>query len=406
MKTTQQTSLVLLTTAFLATSTAWANQSVSAADEQFDPSSFEHSEDDMRTTGYDGGFFIRDLHNRYSLTVNGKIQTRWSYDHRKNEDDMREFQVRRMELYFSGNFIDPSWIYVIGFEVDDANVNIDEVFITKTFMDDRTWVQAGRFSTPFLLEDMLSSAQQLQVERSLLNKHFTTAVSTGLQAGWQEETYRGIFSYNNGFFHEAPDESANIDDTPDPNAEAFTMRADYKPTGSWKQFRRFSAKRGTEFGVLLGAAGAYQNDYNIQREVWGWTTDAVMQGSGWNVYANVLGADDSFQDGGQVGAAIQGGFFVDPNGDFIEVFTRYEWGDPGTSFIDENGTLENDEHLSLVTAGTNVFFDWDHLKWTTDFGYSFNEVTPGWANSGANWSVDAPGEDGQWVIRTQLQFQF
>ena len=59
-----------------------------------------------------------------------------------------------------------------------------------------------------------------------------------------------------------------------------------------------------------------------------------------------------------------------------EIFARYEYGDDDASATDD---------LSIVTVGFNRYFDKHALKWTTDVGYSFNEVAPIWSSSGAGW---------------------
>jgi hypothetical protein len=46
------------------------------------------------------------------------------------------------------------------------------------------------------------------------------------------------------------------------------------------------------------------------------------------------------------------------------------------------------------------------LKWQTDFGYGFDSVDSMFAQSGAGWLPDSPNEDGQIVIRSQMQLLF
>jgi hypothetical protein len=91
---------------------------------------------------------------------------------------------------------------------------------------------------------------------------------------------------------------------------------------------------------------------------------------------------------------IQGGVFV---ADQWEVFARYEWSD-----FDSAGVSD----LSVVTVGVIRFFNGNNLKWTTDVGVGLNPVASEFAATALGWRADAPGEDGQVVVRSQLQLLF
>ena len=96
----------------------------------------------------------------------------------------------------------------------------------------------------------------------------------------------------------------------------------------------------------------------------------------------------------QVAFFVRGGVFIS---DTVELIAQYEWGD-----LDVDGI----EELSVITVGINKYFDKHNIKWQTDVGYGLNAVAPQWASSGAGWRGDAPGEDGQTVVRSQLQLLF
>ena len=103
-------------------------------------------------------------------------------------------------------------------------------------------------------------------------------------------------------------------------------------------------------------------------------------------------------------ARLRAGVFVS---DDWEVFGRYEWANEDTPADD----------LSVLTIGCNRYFAGQAIKWTTDFGYAFNAISPmfgsGTGGGGlgpggvfTGWRTDTPGEDGQFMIRSQLQFVF
>jgi hypothetical protein len=102
----------------------------------------------------------------------------------------------------------------------------------------------------------------------------------------------------------------------------------------------------------------------------------------------------------QYGAVLQGGVFLT---DDWELFGRYGWGD-----LDFD-----DEELSFITAGATRYFSKHQLKWTTDVGFGLNEVSSMWGGGfiggGGDLTgkrADSPGNDGQVIIRSQLQLMF
>ena len=94
----------------------------------------------------------------------------------------------------------------------------------------------------------------------------------------------------------------------------------------------------------------------------------------------------------------------------VELFGRWEYSTIGRiNFAPANNTL------NVMTLGINYWLDGvKNLKWTTDFGYAFTGIagrgtTPrpaggDYASSGNGWNADP--NDGQWLVRTQLQLLF
>ena len=88
---------------------------------------------------------------------------------------------------------------------------------------------------------------------------------------------------------------------------------------------------------------------------------------------------------------------IRPRSDDWELFARYEWSD-----FDSAGVSD----LSVVTAGVVRYYKGNMLKWTTDVGVGLNPVAPVFAAPGLGWRADAPGQNGQVVVRSQLQLLF
>ena len=112
------------------------------------------------------------------------------------------------------------------------------------------------------------------------------------------------------------------------------------------------------------------------------------------IAAAMRDADDAGLDVDQYGFFIRGGLFVM---DDLELYAQYEWGDLDVDAIEE---------LQVITLGVNKYWDKHNLKWQSDLGFAFDEVSSAWASDSSGWRADAPGEDGQIVVRTQVQLLF
>jgi hypothetical protein len=84
-----------------------------------------------------------------------------------------------------------------------------------------------------------------------------------------------------------------------------------------------------------------------------------------------------------------------------ELVARYE----GSS-VDVN--FGGAEDFSALTVGGNCYLSRNQSKFSVDFGYAFDAVSAIYAPYAIsnNWIEDPAGEDGQWLIRTQLSFSF
>jgi hypothetical protein len=354
------------------------------------------------TAGWDRGFFIAAADESFRLRIEGYLQVRYAASLRDDsgDDDTRSgFELRRTRVKFRGHVIDPSWQYsmTISYGRSDGVARLSDGFLLKTF-DDTWYLKAGQFKPPLLREELMSAKRQLAVDRSLVTRSaaFNQGRAQGVEAGFEGERLRGRAMVSDGL------RSANTGALEEDTELALTGRAEWLAAGTWKQFRDFSAQPGDGRGALLGAAIHYQRDeYGTARgpeeKRLIMTADASLELSGVGVFAAVNwehNEADGRSDRDRIGVVAQGGAFVTER---AELFARYEWGD-----YDEPGVAD----LSVLTAGFNWFIDGHRLKLTTDVGYAFKEIDEVWASGGASWLADAPGRDGQVVVRSQLQLLF
>jgi hypothetical protein len=201
--------------------------------------------------------------------------------------------------------------------------------------------------------------------------------------------------------------------------------------------------RGEQSGLLLGAAmnwqqGGQQNvaatttdvtpgSGNAEGIFYTWTVDATWELGGASLFGSwamntaydlPLG-DNSINT---YGAMVQAGYFVSQN---VELFARWEWmstaGTPDNNPINPSTNVrgENINFLSaynsfvnnIGTVGFNWYLGGRGLKFTTDFGVSWNPLIFqtglfGDNISGAEYRQEGIGGGGQLVARTQLQLLF
>lgn len=358
------------------------------------------------TAGWDRGFFLASPDGNYRLRVQGQIQFRYAMNFRDSDDSIDStthgFENRRTKLNFSGNVIDRTWKYRVqgAFNRSGGDFGLEDAWIQKDF-ENGFYIRAGQFKPPVLREELISSGRQLAVERSLLNERFNQDFSQGVEVGWEGDWIRGQFMFHDGTGNR---NTAALSST---SEWAFSARAEVLlGSTDWKQFDDFTSWSGESFGVLVGAAINWErSEFGLSGTPAGGkvapltlTVDAQIEFGGANLYGAFVYRDTDTEGSGsqdQIGFVIQGGVFIIP--DEVELFARYEWGDPDSSAEDD---------LSVATVGVNWYWAKHAAKWTTDVGLSFNEVSSGWASSGANWLADAPGGDDQFVIRSQVQLLF
>ena len=427
---------------------------------------------DAATAGYDKskGFFLGSADGNYTLGMKGDMQIRWAYNSRNigsapaaqgspantTPDDTWGFELRRVRLTFFGNVVDPSWTYEVKIAFNRTatasnNAFVDEAFVTKDLGGGWS-LRAGQFKPPFLREELVGTTAQLAAERSLVNDFFSAQKSQGLRLGWNDEQFKieGFYGDTIRAAESAPysltgttadalnagsalgvPTSQNTGFNVNTSDYAFAARAEWKPLGEWKQFKDMQSYRGEGQGLLFGVAG-YAEQVDPVSGSNGATPDVILSATAdasfdfgganifaYGVYRNVsLQSAQPVRGGGtndainQWGAVIQGGYFVS---DDIEVFARYEIGDSDDDQYRTQATalLASGQDLSVLTVGMNWWLAGSknkQVKWTTDFGYSFEPLVD-FSASGANYLPDftATGgatNDGQWVVRSQLQFMF
>ncbi|MEE3002699.1 MAG: porin [Planctomycetota bacterium] len=398
------------------------------------------------TSGYDQGFFIGSSDGNWLMKINGELQVRWHYNDASAQSDVHGFEIRRSKLKISGHVVDPSWDYKLtvvsnrqrGLDTP-ANVFIEDAYINKTF-DNGMYIRIGQFKAPFLREMLVSSSNQLAVERSIINNAFTWGRSEGIMVGYAEDTWKIDAMYNNG----PNDQNTQVAGSPATNGIAARAEILLGSESDWGLFRGLNARNtGGKTGFMIGAAVGWFNgnqdgiqEYgngDVARSV-AFTVDGSIAGDGWTVLSYFVYADGKNRylstvnfpnretDQGSLGVVVQGGYLLQ---DDLELIARYSYGDiEGANYgtVNQPGNFFGaGDNLSVMTIGANWFIN-SNVKFSMDWGYAFDTVTDGggdgsvpqtvptsadYTSSGTGWRADNNGNaDGQWLLRAQMQLVF
>jgi hypothetical protein len=313
-------------------------------------------------------------------------------------------------------------------------------------------VQVGQFKSPFLREWLVSSKYQLAAERSLVETLFSTGWTQGIQLNWNNDMLRVMASYNDGANNanlgSISGTNVNGFNTATPPAAsnggvgfsqwAFTGRIEAMLSGNWAQFDNLTSMRGEGSGILVGGGINWQRggqqgaepyasnvpaNSNGDGEFFSWTLDATWDLGGANLYgAWVMNTSYSLPGGASdinsYGIVVQGGYFIT---DAVELFARWEWmstahtnaGTANDNVADSDVTANTPNNAfvnNIGTIGANWYMS-KNVKWTTDFGVSWNPVTFqtglfGQNIAGADYRTEGSNGGGQIVFRTQLQLLF
>ncbi len=419
---------------------------------------------DAVTAGWNKGFFLASPDGNFKLNVAGLMQARFAYNYQPTtsragansvEAESSEYgtEVRRAELIFSGNVLDPSWTYLFKFAFNQNGATLqtdsgsqvtsnapalDDAFIRKDFGNGWS-LKGGQYKSNYNLEEWSKSSAMQLVERSVVNSYFKTDFIQGIELQYETDSWRILVNYNDGGGNRniasigtntnsvlAATSSGN-------NTEWATAgRIDWKVAGNWSQFKEMMSFRGSDEGLQVGAAYNWQRggSQNAQNDAFignsdgmniSYTTDIAWRSNGASLFGSFLGNTFYARPGAAAavnsyGAVIQGGYFVS---DALELVARWEYLNVsgGTINVTSVGTAGNAssinaQHFQIYSIGTNYYLLKNQLKISADIGYVvgallFQNGIYNGSITGADYRSDeTSGATGQAVARVQLQLAF
>ena len=333
------------------------------------------------TAGYNNGFFLSSADGNYTLKINALEQVRfvWNNTYQStatgpdgNDANQWGFENRRTQAYFSGNVVDPSWKYLVGFAYDaqndpydnnnsadgSPNFNLYYANITKSFGNGFS-VSVGQMNVPWTVESQLFNAGSTQMgDYSIFEYQWGAGQQVGVAAKYEADMFRVQGGwYNVVSTVDAGGDPANYNNqwnNVNNQSVAVAGRAEYKVAGTWEQFSKESSFKGEEFGLLVGGGVIWQNgrDQNVSNygNPFGLTADAQAKFGGFNVIGQLLWATGAANadNASNWGFNVQGGAFVT---DDLEFFGAWAY-------------AQTNDTTNFLQAGANWYFAKNSMKMT------------------------------------------
>ena len=390
--------------------------------------------DSGMTAGWSDGFYLASADGRFRLNIAGQLQIRWIYNFIDEPDRHRQgFENTRTRMTFSGHVFSRDLQYLVRTEFTRNEpqlvngLNFVQDAWVRFQLTDGVGIRVGQFKVPFNREELVSSAHQLAVERSVVNESYNLGRTQGVELVIADDVHRLAISINDGasdslggFTSAGGGVATAVVQVGDPihnNAlfqdveYSIQARYEYILAGSREQFEDFTSPIDEPFAAMWGIAGHSQlteanGMLTATRDEIRWlaiTTDLSIEFGGANLfgsftyhYVDRAGFAGQFN---MFGIVVQGGYYITPK---WEVFARYEWGEADS----KNDLFVNSNNLSVVTFGANYYFDGHGAKWTTDIGFALNEISDEWDFSLPGYRVQSSDSAPQIVFRTQFQLLF
>lgn len=387
--------------------------------------------------GWSDGFFLASADGRFRLNIGALMQVRFlanilngTEGEVQGSDKTRYgFENTTTRFNLGGHvFSDTQFFMEMGFgRLDPYGFSDDpQQFGTRLYegwikqrLTENIAVKAGIFKLPFTREFLVYEGLQLAVERSLIDWRFGLGRSQGVQLDMALGPVRTQVAFTNGSTalfsirnrEQVPPYAAYRPDT----EWSVTGRLEWLLAGEWEQFRQFTSPSHEEFGLMLGVAGTGQSQErdrstdNPKNKLYGLTADASIDFGGASLFASMIW-ERQMDPGGDIdsldywGLVAQGSMYVDPK---WEVYARYEMGGPFNQvLVDPEGTGLDTQGVSILTVGFNWYLDGQDVKFTTDFGVSFDPITGFMTVDQTGWRTDPENHHAQFLIRSQLQLMF
>jgi hypothetical protein len=378
--------------------------------------------------GYQGGLLVG-VDDWFFLALSGLVQARYSVNYRtKPPTDMdtlvREnqvtqgFDIGRARFHLGVGLTEFVALYMRVGVVAGGDFSFQRAFLDLKWKYFR--LRAGLFMNELIAESLINPNDLLFNDYSIVENVFNPGSSKGVMFTYLRKRFSINLGYSDGL-------RTGFSEIRSPARADFavTLRTQY----GWGErglggFNRLVARRGTPFGIRLGAALHYQDGGRSQGtadvQVMLATVDLSVRGNGWSLLASVTAGQDAraattTDDGRSYevissGISATGGYFVL---DELQIFGQYALvsrpriqGDappeiPGAA----TGSLSA-FHAFGVGVSYFVIPGYDNVKLSTDFQYFLGRELYSTVPASPLNNI-APNDDGsQFFWRIQISAAF
>jgi Phosphate-selective porin O and P len=355
--------------------------------------------------GWDGQFYIRDKSGDYQLNLGAYTQFRWDMNYRESppsgeNNTVTAFSINRTRIFMTGKFTDQFDFHLRTNIDSQGSVSLVNAWMQWNF--EKGWsLRAGEIFLALSREDWMFGLDVLGAEYSPNDYTFGVGTSLGAQAFRQEEDHRYWFAVSNGTTGGKSDiTNTNTSDY------AFSGRFEWMPVGKdWTVWDDLIGRPGRAQGWMLGMGALFESaragTVGTPEKGSLITADLSGNGDGWQtlVYASwryiVPQSGPDFQN---YGFLAQASWFFHEK---AALYGRYDWISPGN----QPGNLEN---FNSVTMGVNFlpFAFTNKYKLTLETSYVLDSISDTIVPTGAGLGYLPTADDGQFLLRLQMQFGF
>ncbi len=351
-----------------------------------------------------------------SLKASFHYQFRYNYNQRGSEsttfagmpdnDLTVGFTIPRAKLTLEGKVTDDISAKVkLKFSQSSGTASLEDA-VMKWKLSDTVTFRAGQFKPGLLREENLSAAKQLAAEHSSVNKTFTQGYTQGIEFAVTEDDWRFLGSFNDGIG------SSNTYYTSATEADlAFTVRGEMRfGDASWGQYKQFTSWRGSNSGLMIGAAyhhqwmGETNPSTTPATEMGTGTIDASYVADGWNLYGAAVWrtTDTGTMTITDAGYLLQGGVFVSDQNEFFGRWDLITPSDSNPVVVGVSGA----EDFNVFTVGWNHYLipESHAAKFTLEAQVYPDPTTESIVRISGNILPDSTGD--QFAITAQFQLLF
>ena len=340
------------------------------------------------TAGYlpDRGFILRSEDGNFLFHPWAYVQVRNTTTYREDgkrgtDSDLQSgFELRRAKFILDGNAFSPDLTYQFVWATDrkTGGLNLEEGWVRYQIPNSPFAVRAGQIRDPLDHEQIIVGSRLFAADRSLADDVLAAGEGTvqGVSLGYARGPVRAEFAVSDGL----RSANTNFQDFPTTAGDwGVAGRVEYKVTGSWEDYRDFTALGDAEPLLVFGAGADYTEAGDTGSLVH--VADVDYEGpSGLSLYAAYLGryvrhnGQPPGSNGGATGTGptadtydatfrAQAGYVIDGR---WEPFVRYEY-----LYFDPAGLPATVSHspVHALTAGVNYYLYRHRAKFTADMVY-------------------------------------